>query len=105
MMCNQKIAVVVLFFMLEALMSIFRSASMRILHVQWAVDGQLLCWCFILLNHLESVHLVENVGKQLSFVYDIADLYKMETSVPAAYRSIVSLLKQKPRGPRPPAAG
>jgi len=26
-----------------------------------------------------------HTGKQLSFVYDIADLYKMETSVPAAF--------------------
>ena len=29
-----------------------------------------------------------HVGKQLSFVYDIADLYKMEVSVPAAFRSV-----------------
>lgn len=28
-----------------------------------------------------------HTGKQLSFVYDIADLYKMETSVPAAFRA------------------
>ena len=28
-----------------------------------------------------------HTGKQLSFVYDIADLYKMETSVPAAFET------------------
>lgn len=28
-----------------------------------------------------------HTGKQLSFVYDIADLYKMETSVPAAFEA------------------
>lgn len=28
-----------------------------------------------------------HTGKQLSFVYDVADLYKMETSVPAAFRA------------------
>jgi CRISPR-associated protein Cas1 len=31
-----------------------------------------------------------HIGKQLSFVYDIADLYKMETSVPAAFRTVAS---------------
>ncbi len=29
-----------------------------------------------------------HAGKQLSFVYDIADLYKMDISVPAAFRAI-----------------
>ncbi len=29
-----------------------------------------------------------HTGKQLSFVYDIADLYKMETTVPAAFHAI-----------------
>lgn len=29
-----------------------------------------------------------HVGKQLSFVYDIADLYKMETTVPAAFAAV-----------------
>lgn len=29
-----------------------------------------------------------HVGKQLSFVYDIADLYKVETTVPAAFRAV-----------------
>jgi len=29
-----------------------------------------------------------HVGKQLSFVYDIADLYKMETVVPAAFKTV-----------------
>lgn len=29
-----------------------------------------------------------HTGKQLSFVYDIADLYKMDVSVPAAFRAI-----------------
>lgn len=31
-----------------------------------------------------------HTGKQLSFVYDIADLYKMETSVPAAFEAAAS---------------
>lgn len=29
-----------------------------------------------------------HTGKQLSFVYDVADLYKMETSVPAAFKAV-----------------
>lgn len=29
-----------------------------------------------------------HTGKQLSFVYDIADLFKMETSVPAAFKAV-----------------
>ncbi len=29
-----------------------------------------------------------HVGKQLSFVYDVADLYKVEVSVPAAFRAV-----------------
>jgi CRISP-associated protein Cas1 len=29
-----------------------------------------------------------HVGKQLSFVYDIADLYKVEVTVPAAFRAV-----------------
>jgi len=31
-----------------------------------------------------------HTGKQLSFVYDIADLYKMEMSVPAAFQAVAS---------------
>ncbi|MDD2215911.1 MAG: type I-E CRISPR-associated endonuclease Cas1e [Eubacteriales bacterium] len=31
-----------------------------------------------------------HTGKQLSFVYDIADLYKMETSVVAAFKTVAS---------------
>lgn len=31
-----------------------------------------------------------HTGKALSFVYDVADLYKMETTVPAAFRASVS---------------
>ncbi len=31
-----------------------------------------------------------HVGKQLSFVYDIADLYKMETVVPAAFKAVAA---------------
>ena len=34
-----------------------------------------------------------HTGKQLSFVYDIADLYKAETTIPAAFESV-----GKPRG-------
>ena len=29
-----------------------------------------------------------HVGKQLSFVYDIADLYKVDVTVPAAFRAV-----------------
>jgi CRISPR-associated protein Cas1 len=31
-----------------------------------------------------------HTGKALSFVYDVADLYKTETSVPAAFRAVES---------------
>jgi CRISP-associated protein Cas1 len=31
-----------------------------------------------------------HVGKQLSFVYDIADLYKMETVIPAAFKAVAA---------------
>ena len=31
-----------------------------------------------------------HTGKSLSFVYDVADLYKTETTVPAAFRAIAS---------------
>lgn len=31
-----------------------------------------------------------HIGKQLSFVYDVADLYKMETTVPAAFKTVAA---------------
>lgn len=34
-----------------------------------------------------------HTGKQLSFVYDIADLYKIETTIPAAFSAVKSLSK------------
>ena len=34
-----------------------------------------------------------HTGKQLSFVYDIADLYKVETTIPAAFAAVKSAPK------------
>lgn len=34
-----------------------------------------------------------HTGKQLSFVYDVADLYKIETTIPAAFYAVKSLSK------------
>jgi len=54
-------------------------------------------WCQFLLHHLQCLCLVRvqryspalgfiHTGKQLSFVYDIADLYKVDLTVPLAFR-------------------
>ena len=34
-----------------------------------------------------------HTGKQLSFVYDIADLYKVETTIPAAFAAVITAPK------------
>lgn len=41
-----------------------------------------------------------HTGKQLSFVYDIADLYKMETSVPAAFKATAEGVQELDRRTR-----
>jgi len=41
-----------------------------------------------------------HTGKALSFVYDVADIYKTETSVPAAFRAVQSGAKEVERAAR-----
>lgn len=41
-----------------------------------------------------------HTGKSLSFVYDVADLYKTETSVPAAFRAVQSRAESVERAAR-----
>ena len=41
-----------------------------------------------------------HTGKQLSFVYDVADLYKAETTIPAAFEAIQKMKQGEPQKKR-----
>ena len=46
-----------------------------------------------------------HTGKMLSFVYDVADLYKTETTVPLAFRLAATVTKELERTVRMVGAG
>ena len=64
--------------------------------------NKLVCDCYaaiVSLGYSPGLGFI-HTGKQLSFVYDVADLYKAETTIPAAFEAIQKMKQGEPQKKR-----